>query len=70
MSTKDAEVAARRAAAPVPGVPMVDVAQLLATLLDAKARVTSGAARSRFVIDVPNGEANRILAVLGAPAVA
>lgn len=70
MTTKDAEAAARRAAAPVPGVPMADVAQLLSQLLDAKVRVTASAERSRFVIDVPIGEANRILVVLGAPAVA
>lgn len=72
MTTKDAEAAARRAAVPHGSgtVPLVDVAQLLAQLLDAKVRVTAGAARSRFVIDVPNDEANRILAVLGAPAVA
>lgn len=66
MSTKDAQAAARLAAAPVPDVPMADVA----LLRDAEVRVTAGAAQSRFVIDVPNREGGRILAVLGAPFIA
>jgi ParB family chromosome partitioning protein len=70
MTTKDAELAARRASAPPAAVPLVDVASLLAGLLDARVKVTSGAERSRFVIEVPNAEANRILGILGAPAVA
>jgi ParB family chromosome partitioning protein len=71
MTTKDAEAEARRAAAPsiVGAEPFVDVAQLLAALLDAKVRVTAGAERSRFVIEVPNADVGRILSVLGAPAV-
>ncbi|GAA2748758.1 ParB/RepB/Spo0J family partition protein [Amnibacterium kyonggiense] len=69
MTSKDAETAARRSAVPAAGVPLADVAELLAGLLDATVKVTAGAQRSRFVIEVPNDEADRIIGLLGAPSV-
>ena len=65
MTTKDAELAARRASAPATAAPLVDVAALLAGLLDAKVKVTAGGERARIVIDVADSGLARVLAQLG-----